>query len=157
MGDAEPISERLGNVSPSELTDALAALRAEGIVERRIIETATKPREEWRTVAFATSHNGFSHWDNSDYSTIHPDRPNSPNGIFTNDVTERPGRSHPALSGAVAAHRHGRLGGDRMTVDELLVALGENGTRILLDETGLSLRIRGGCPSPELLEAVEGV
>lgn len=42
-----------------------------------------------------------------------------------------------------------------MTTDELLVALAENGTRILLDETGHALRIRGGRLSPALLDVVK--
>lgn len=42
-----------------------------------------------------------------------------------------------------------------MTVDDLLVALGENGTRILLDETSHALRIRGSRPSPEMLETAK--
>lgn len=82
------IAKRLGNVSPTDLTDALEALRAEGIVERRIVETSTKPREEWRTIRLATSQNGFSQWDNSDYPGIQPDSPNSPNGIFSGEVVQ---------------------------------------------------------------------
>jgi len=42
-----------------------------------------------------------------------------------------------------------------MTVDDLLVALAKNGTRILLDETGHALRIRGGRLTPALLEAAK--
>lgn len=42
-----------------------------------------------------------------------------------------------------------------MTTDDLLVTLARNGTRILLDETGHALRIRGGQLTPALLEAVK--
>jgi len=42
-----------------------------------------------------------------------------------------------------------------MTVDDLLVALADNGTRILLDETGRALRIRGARPSPAVFDAVK--
>lgn len=81
------LSKRLGNVSPADLTGALAALHAEGIVERRMVETNTKPREEWRTVSIAASHEGFSHWDNSDYPHVQSDYPNTPNGIIANEDT----------------------------------------------------------------------
>lgn len=82
------ISKRLGNVSPSDLTAALEALRAEGIVEHRTIATGTKPREEWRTVVVAARWEGFSQWEDSDVLPSQPEIPNSPNGTFSNDVRE---------------------------------------------------------------------
>lgn len=42
-----------------------------------------------------------------------------------------------------------------MTTDELFNALGDHGTHIMLDETGCSLRVRGGRPSSGLLAEVK--
>lgn len=42
-----------------------------------------------------------------------------------------------------------------MTLDEVLNALAGNGTDVLLDETGDSLRLRGGRPSPGVLAEVK--
>lgn len=42
-----------------------------------------------------------------------------------------------------------------MTTDELLNALADHGTHIMLDEAGRSLRVRGGRPSPALLAEVK--
>lgn len=42
-----------------------------------------------------------------------------------------------------------------MTTGDLLVTLARNGTRIMLDETGHALRIRGGRLTPALFEAAK--
>jgi len=42
--------QRLGNVKADDLTDALNTLRANGRIDRREVETSTKPREEWRAI-----------------------------------------------------------------------------------------------------------
>jgi hypothetical protein len=39
---------RLGSVPSRRLSDALDQLEAEGRIERRTVETATKPREEFQ-------------------------------------------------------------------------------------------------------------
>lgn len=80
------ISKRLGNVSPADLTAALDALRTDRIAERQVIETGTKPREEWRTVAISGHREGNSLWDNSEFLPIQPDIPNTPNGNFPSEL-----------------------------------------------------------------------
>ncbi|MGC4108706.1 MAG: DUF3987 domain-containing protein [Thermomicrobiales bacterium] len=80
------LSKRLGNVSPADLTAALEALRAAGIVEPRTVETGTKPREEWRTVSMAGRHDGFPQWEVSDYLPTQPDNPNNPIGFISNEA-----------------------------------------------------------------------
>lgn len=80
------VSKRLGNVSPADMTAALDALRADGIVERRSIDTGTKPREEWRTVAISGQRAGLSHSDYSEFLPIQPDIPNTPNGNFPSEL-----------------------------------------------------------------------
>jgi hypothetical protein len=72
------ISKRLGNVRPDALSAALAALLVDGIVEREVRPTATKPAEWWRLAPdpAQTAKNDSDYWGYSAKSGSNPNNPN---------------------------------------------------------------------------------
>ncbi|MDQ3694292.1 MAG: DUF3987 domain-containing protein [Chloroflexota bacterium] len=72
------IYRELRNVSPDELSAALAALHGEGVIERREAATATKPVEWWRV---RTQHSHYSHYspEPDESSSDHRENANNAN------------------------------------------------------------------------------
>jgi hypothetical protein len=113
------IGTALRTIRPREMTATLERLLAEGVVERDVRKSATKPSEWWRLVPDSASTIGGEDSDYSDYSsgdgsqgTWHPlvtgenpNNPNLPNG-FEKDLAHDASRVPSVIANEAPSSSH---------------------------------------------------